>query len=221
MWIGIIVSINTNSSLLYLKSYKFFEIINFLRALAPLVIFVILSLYLLINIKNLNFFKNRNIHLNIICICILAYTLISTFGLFLNNDQFFFDRIWWNISYLNVLIILYLGSKFFGYKFLKDILLITLLFIFCFYVSIAFMTFKESIILSLKNIYQSTLLGPETYIFGQGLPRTSGVARALFFLFIIHLSLLCFKKNYFYGKIQSINMLQKNYFRKLRERLRA
>ena len=93
---------------------------------------------------------------------------------------------------------MYLGSKFFGYKFLKDILLITLLFIFCFYVSIAFITIKESIILNLKNIYHSALLGPATYILEQGLPRTSGVARALFFLFMIHLSLLCFKKNYFY-----------------------
>ena len=89
MWIGIIVSINTNSSLLHLKSYKFFEIINFLRALAPLVIFTILVFYLLINIKNLNFFKNRSIYLNIICICILFYTAISILGLFLNNDQFF------------------------------------------------------------------------------------------------------------------------------------
>ena len=82
MWIGIIVSINTNSSLLYLKSYKFFEIINFLRALSPLVIFIILSWYLLKNIKNFNLFKNRNTQLNIICICIISYSLISTFGCF-------------------------------------------------------------------------------------------------------------------------------------------
>ena len=128
MWIGIIVSINTNSSLLYLKSYKFFEIINFLRALAPLVIFSILVLYLLINRKNLNFFKNRSIYLNTICICILFYTVISIFGLFANNDQFFFDRIWWNISYLNVIFYLYLGSYFFGNKFLKNVYLILLIF---------------------------------------------------------------------------------------------
>ena len=198
MWIGIIVSINTNSSLLYLKSYKFFEIINFLRALSPLVIFIILSWYLLKNIKNFNLFKNRNTQLNIICICIISYSLISTFGLFLNNDQFIFDRIWWNISYLNVLIYLYLGSQLFGYKFLKDILLILLLFIFCFYTFIAFMTIKQSILLKLQNVYHSSLLAPETYILGQGLPRTSGVARALFFLFLLHLSLLCFKKNFFY-----------------------
>jgi len=198
MWIGIIVSINTNSSLLYLKSYKLFEILNFLRALSPLVIFIILSWYLLKNIKNFNLFKNRNTQLNIICICIISYSLISTFGLFLNNDQFIFDRIWWNISYLNVLIYLYLGSQLFGYKFLKDILLILLLFIFCFYTFIAFMTIKQSILLKLQNVYHSSLLAPETYILGQGLPRTSGVARALFFLFLLHLSLLCFKKNFFY-----------------------
>ncbi|MDA9768348.1 hypothetical protein N9C71_04080, partial [Candidatus Pelagibacter sp.] len=198
MWIGIIVSINTNSSLLHLKSYKFFEIINFLRALAPLVIFTILVFYLLINIKNLNLFKNRSIYLNIICICILFYTAISILGLFLNNDQFFFDRIWWNISYLNVIFYLYLGSYFFGDKFLKNIILILLLFIFCFYTSIAFMTIKESIILKIQNVYHSSLLGPATFIMDQGLPRTSGVARALFFLFLLHLSLLCFKKNYFY-----------------------
>lgn len=198
MWIGIIVSINTNSSLLHLKSYKFFEIINFLRALAPLVIFTILVFYLLINIKNLNLFKNRSIYLNIICICILFYTAISILGLFLNNDQFFFDRIWWNISYLNVIFYLYLGSYFFGDKFLKNIILILLLFIFCFYTPIAFMTIKESIVLKIQNVYHSSLLGPATFIMDQGLPRTSGVARALFFLFLLHLSLLGFKKNYFY-----------------------
>ena len=198
MWIGIIVSINTNSSLLYLKSYKFFEIINFLRALAPLVIFSILVLYLLINIKNFNFLKNWSIYLNIICICILFYSTISILGLFLNNDQFFFDRIWWNISYLNVIFYLYLSSYFFGDKFLKNVFLILLLFIFCFYTSIAFMTIKETIILKIQNVYNSRLLSPQTFILDQGLPRTSGVARALFFLFLLHLSLLCFKKNYFY-----------------------
>ena len=198
MWIGIIVSINTNSSLLYLKSYKFFEIINFLRALAPLVIFSILVLYLLINIKNFNFLKNWSIYLNIICICILFYSTISILGLFLNNDQFFFDRIWWNISYLNVIFYLYLSSYFFGDKFLKNVFLILLLFIFCFYTSIAFMTIKETIILKIQNVYHSRLLSPQTFILDQGLPRTSGVARALFFLFLLHLSLLCFKKNYFY-----------------------
>ena len=90
MWVGIIVSINTNSSLLHFKKFKLFEIINFLRALSPLVIFSILFLYLLINIKNLNFFKNRSIYLNVISICLLFYTLISILGLSLNNDQFFF-----------------------------------------------------------------------------------------------------------------------------------
>jgi hypothetical protein len=198
MWIGIIVSINTNSSLLYLKSYKFFEIVNFLRAFAPLVIFSILFFYLLINIKNLNFFKNRSVYLNIICICILIYTLISILGLLLNNNQFFFDRLWWNISYLNVVVYLYLSSNFFDDKFLKNILLILLLFIFCFYTSVAYFTIKDSIINNYKNVYHSSLLGPGTFILDQGLPRTSGVARALFFLFLLHLSLLCFKKNYFY-----------------------
>ncbi len=198
MWIGIIVSINTNSSLLYIKNYQFFEIINFLRALAPLVIFGILFLYLLINIKNLKFLKNKNTYLNIICICILFYTVISILGLFLNNDQFFFDRIWWNISYLNVMIYIYLGNNFFGDKFLKKIFLILLLFIFCFYTSIAIMAIQQAIILKIENVYHSNLLAPNTFVFDQGMPRTSGVARALFFLFLLHLSFLCFKKNFFY-----------------------
>ncbi len=198
MWVGIIVSINTNSSLLYLKSYKFFEIINFLRALAPLVIFFILVLYILVNIKNFNFLTNLSIYLNIIFLCILFYTVISILGLFLNNDQFFFDRMWWNISYLNVIFYLYLSNYFFGDKFIKNVFLILLLFVFCFYTSIAFMTIKESIIVDIQNVYHSRLLSPGTFILDQGLPRTSGVARALFFLFLLHLSLLCFKKNYLY-----------------------
>jgi hypothetical protein len=93
---------------------------------------------------------------------------------------------------------LYLGSYFFGDKFVKNIFLILLIFIFCFYTSIAFMAVKESIILNIINVYHSHLLSPNSFILDQGLPRTSGVARALFFLFLIHLSLLCFKKNYFY-----------------------
>jgi len=195
---GIIVSINTNSSLLHFKKFKLFEIINFLRALSPLVIFSILFLYLLINIKNLNFFKNRSIYLNVISICLLFYTLISILGLSLNNDQFFFDRIWWNISYLNVIIYLYLGSYFFGDKFIKNVFLILLLFIFCFYLPISFIAIIESITLEIKNVYHSRLLAPDNFILDQGLPRTSGVARALFFLFLLHLTFLCFKKNYFY-----------------------
>jgi hypothetical protein len=198
MWVGIIVSINTNSSLLHFKKFKLFEIINFLRALSPLVIFSILFLYLLINIKNLNFFKNRSIYLNVISICLLFYTLISILGLFLNNDQFFFDRIWWNISYLNVMIYLYLGSYFFGDKFIKNVFLILLLFIFCFYLPISFIAIIESITFEIKNVYHSRLLAPDNFILDQGLPRTSGVARALFFLFLLHLTFLCFKKNYFY-----------------------
>ena len=198
MWIGIIGSINTNSSLLYIKDFKFFEIINFLRALAPLVVFCFLVLYILINIKNLKFFKNSSTYLNIICISVLFYTAISILGLFLNNDQFFFDRIWWNISYLNVIIFLYLGNNFFGFKFLKNIFLILILFIFCFYMTIAFMAIKESVIYKIQNVYHTGLLSPGTFVLDQGMPRTSGVARATFFLFLLHLSLLCFKKNYFY-----------------------
>ncbi len=198
MWVGIIISINTNSSLLYIKSYKFFEIINFFRALAPLVIFFILVFYFLINIKNLKYFENRNAQLNLICICILFYTAISIIGLFVNNNDFFFDRIWWSISYLNVLIYLYLSNNLFGERFLKIIFFILILFIFCFYTSIAFMTIQETVIFQIKNVYHSTLLSPNTFVLDQGMPRTSGVARAIFFLFLTHLSLLCFKKNYFY-----------------------
>ena len=198
IWVGIIVSINTNSSLLHLKDYNFFQIINFLRALAPLVVFVILVFYLLINIKNSNFFKNRNNCLNIICICLLFYTAISILGLFVNNDQFFFERVWWNISYLNVIFYLYLVSYLFDYKFLKNIFLILLLFIICFYTSVAFLAVKESITLNLNSVYHSHLLSPNTFILDQGLPRTSGVARALFILFLLIISFLCFEKKYFY-----------------------
>ena len=60
------------------------------------------------------------------------------------------------------------------------------------------MTIKQSFALNLKSVYHSPLLAPGTFILDQGLPRTSGAARALFFLFLLHLSLLCFKKNYFY-----------------------
>lgn len=49
-----------------------------------------------------------------------------------------------------------------------------------------------------ESLYFSTILSPNTYIFEQGMPRTSGVARALYFLFLLNLSFLCFKKNYFY-----------------------
>lgn len=200
MWIGIIVSINTNSSLLYLKSYKFFEILNFLRAAAPLVIFIILIIYLLFKIRNFNFFK-KNGKINFICVFVLFYSAIQICSLFLNNDQFYFDRIWWNISYLNVLIFLYLGSNLYNDSFIKNLLFIVLFFVFCFYSSIAFITIKESLTLNLKSLYFSPLLGPGTFILDQGLPRTSGVARALFFLFLLNLSLLCFTKSFFLAKL--------------------
>jgi hypothetical protein len=142
--------------------------------------------------------QKRNNFINNLCLWIVFYSFISIFGLFINNNQFFLDRIWWNIAYLNVLIFLYLSRYLFDYSFFRNILLILLFFIFCFYFPLVILTVTKHFTSQSGSLYFSTVLSPSTYIFEQGMPRTSGVARALYFLFLLTLSFLCFKKNYFY-----------------------
>jgi hypothetical protein len=197
LWIGIISSINTSSSLLFLKSYKFYEVVNFLRASAPLVIFAILIIYLFLTVKNSNFFKKKN-YINTISIFILFYSAVSICGLFINNNEFFLERLWWNIAYVNVLVFLYLSVNVFDKTFLKKLLLILIFLIFCFYFTVALSAINNSFPTSFRSLYFSPLLGPNTFVLDQGFPRTSGVARALLFVFLFLLSLLCFKKKFFY-----------------------
>ena len=84
IWIGIISSINTNSSLLSFKTHNLIGLINFLRAASPIIIFIILIIFIFSKVKNLNFFKENNL-INNISLCILFYSFISMFGLFINK----------------------------------------------------------------------------------------------------------------------------------------
>ena len=94
-WLGIIASINSSSNDFKSLNLNFISIINFLRYLAPIFIFLILLFFFLINIKklNINYLFNFFILLGIIQFISFFFNGYSIFELHRYHILLLYDGI--------------------------------------------------------------------------------------------------------------------------------
>ena len=98
----------------------FYEIINFVRTFLNILSFVLLSFFYLKNFKKINYKNFINIYL-----IFAVYLALQIPGLFFTPN--IYDNLYFILSSLNIVIILYLADKFFKYEEIKIFIYISVL----------------------------------------------------------------------------------------------
>ena len=108
--------INTNNQ----EKNLIYEIINFVRTFLNILSFVLLSFFYLKNFKKINYKNFINIYL-----IFAVYLALQIPGLFFTPN--IYDNLYFILSSLNIVIILYLADKFFKYEEIKIFIYISVL----------------------------------------------------------------------------------------------
>lgn len=177
-WLGIIASINSSSNDFKSLNLNFISIINFLRYLAPIFIFLILLFFFLINIKKLN--------INYLFNFFILLGIIQFISFFFNGYSIFeLHRYHILLLYFSTIFILLFGFKTdidFKYLYIIFIALLSAVVI-----SYIYALIKQTLELGKLNyfyyIFSGILQNNEYGIIGQQNPRSTGLSRQMTIIF--------------------------------------
>lgn len=171
-------------------------IINFFRAIFPLLIFTINIFIIFLSFDKIilnKFYKNYAI------LFFLFFTFFQILALVLKTQDNFFYSIYWNFAMMAVLtlyIILDLKKK----KFNNFFFIISILLLWIVLIIFAFPTLKD-FIYSTTTAYGTETLSISSISFDQPRPRVTGLSRTALILYIFHLCFFLKDTSFHYLKI--------------------
>ena len=192
-WVLLFFSLNTTpDNLFYLYNLSspvnFYSIINFFRALFPIIIFIIL----------LTFFFKKKFKFDIICKLLFIYIFFQFIG-FLFFPLNIFQNIYWIISSLSVVLLtnnLLFYKKDYSANIIKIYLLLMMLVVIFFLYKIYSNYFSlDSFIGNSTSTYSSKILMYGANYFNQPTIRSTGLSRQLLLIYLFICIVILYSKN--------------------------
>ena len=188
-------------------------LINFLRTIGPSII-----LFFLLTFIFKNFFSKKNFIKNVILFYFLLFIIIQTIGFYLNpknyldlyeydfafsiinNNEFFtrtfllYDQNYYLINLLSVIFFFFLLNSINNKVYYKYLFIINILILILINVPIGVLAYKDFLLSSNLTAYWNKMTSPESMIFGQSVPRVTGLSRSLIIIYIFLICYAFFKK---------------------------
>jgi len=198
IWIYLLSSLN--SPPFHSLGFTFNHIITFVRGIAPLLV-------LLFVIYNLLFSKfNKKNNLSLIDSLIIIYFISQIFSYIYMNGWVFSKDIYWPLSGLSLLFFLNIAKNYdrknLIYFLNISVFLIAMLssyLIYKIFDEFYLNFFNENYFFN-SSWYSANAIAENTELFGKEIPRSSGLARMLFLVFIYLLISFLYKENFIYKK---------------------
>ena len=198
IWIYLLSSLN--SPPFHSLGFTFNQIITFLRGIAPLLVLLFVIYYLLFS----KFNKKNN--LSLIDSLIIIYFISQIFSYIYMNGWVFSKDIYWPLSGLSLLFFLNIAKNYdrknLIYFLNISVFLIAMLssyLIYKIFDEFYLNFFNENYFFN-SSWYSANAIAENTELFGKEIPRSSGLARMLFLVFIYLLISFLYKENFIYKK---------------------
>jgi hypothetical protein len=198
IWIYLLSSLN--SPPFHSLGFTFNHIITFLRGIAPLLVLLFVIYYLLFS----KFNKKNN--LSLIDSLIIIYFISQIFSYIYMNGWVFSKDIYWPLSGLSLLFFLNIAKNYdrknLIYFLNISVFLIAMLssyLIYKIFDEFYLNFFNENYFFN-SSWYSADAIAENTELFGKEIPRSSGLARMLFLVFIYLLISFLYKENFIYKK---------------------
>ncbi|MDB9794875.1 hypothetical protein OAB65_00395 [bacterium] len=198
IWIYLLSSLN--SPPFHSLGFTFNQIITFLRGIAPLLVLLFVICYLLFS----KFNKKNNFSL--IDSLIIIYFISQIFSYIYMNGWVFSKDIYWPLSGLSLLFFLNIAKNYdrknLIYFLNISVFLIAMLssyLIYKIFDEFYLNFFNENYFFN-SSWYSANAIAEHTELFGKEIPRSSGLARMLFLVFIYLLISFLYKENFIYKK---------------------
>jgi hypothetical protein len=198
IWIYLLSSLN--SPPFHSLGFTFNHIITFVRGIAPLLVLLFVIYYLLFS----KFNKKNN--LSLIDSLIIIYFISQIFSYIYMNGWVFSKDIYWPLSGLSLLFFLNIAKNYdrknLIYFLNISVFLIAMLssyLIYKIFDEFYLNFFNENYFFN-SSWYSANAIAENTELFGKEIPRSSGLARMLFLVFIYLLISFLYKENFIYKK---------------------